>query len=539
MELECLVADGYDRDVFGHVLARSRPVAEAKGRLERILPHGEALARDLFFSLYKLNVVLRPGAETSGAVLLHRRILEAVLASPGLRELRTRTELNPVECAVAMPVLADKVLAALAKEYRVGPKQLDELASLAEDEDRLARLEADRAHLEDLSEGEVDPKTKEALDESLEQDISQISRKIEKTRAEQSKLAARLTTDIEDTVDFQVRRLPQELDEVNEHLRGLGIGRGADGRVPAERRLELGQRLLASKKLQLLARLVGAFREVAFEARRRRIARHPQTVCSIQLGDHLERLLPSELLGVSRRRRALHLDFLRRLTERGLLEYELVSPANRGPMVVCVDGSGSMSGSKELWAKAVALTLMEIARRERRGCLALVFSAGDPLAEFELVQSRGSKRGSKRGGKRGDNRGDQRGDQRGAGADRAAGSPARGRGRTSDAAVLAFAEHFPRGGTSFEEPLARAVEAVSAGTYRRGDIVFITDGEAEVSDTLVATLEEKKAKHNFRVRGILVDVAGGRGEVLERFCDDVRRVSDLTADAMCDLFAEV
>ena len=61
-------------------------------------------------------------------------------------------------------------------------------------------------------------------------------------------------------------------------------------------------------------------------------------------------------------------------------------------MVICVDGSGSMSGSKELWAKAVALTLMDIARREKRACLALVFSAGDPLAEGALGDPGGLRR---------------------------------------------------------------------------------------------------------------------------------------------------
>ena len=114
-----------------------------------------------------------------------------------------------------------------------------------------------------------------------------------------------------------------------------------------------------------------------------------------------------------------------------------------------------------------------------------------------------------------------------------------GRAPVRSEEVIRFAEHFPGGGTSFEEPLTRAVEAVAQESYRRGDIVFITDGEAHVSDAFLADLAKKKKKHRFSIRGIVVDVAHSRTETLERFCDDVRAVTDLTADSMKDLFAAV
>ncbi|MCK6546530.1 VWA domain-containing protein [Myxococcota bacterium] len=505
-ELECILADGYDREVFARIAVKSAAVEKAKARIERILPHGEMLLRDLFFALYKLNVVLRPIDETSGAVLVHRRLLQAVLESPGLGELRKRTELSEVECAAALPVLVDRIAAALAKEYRIGPRELAELAELADKEAELARLEAEREHLDELPEGALDAEDEEALEESLDGDIEALSKEIAEARRSQAKLASNLTTSIEDTVEQHVKNLPEEIDDTAEQLRALGLGQGSDGRVPADRRMELGEKLLRSKKLKLLARLVGAFRGVAFEARRKRIAKTPQTAHSVHYGAHLDRLLPSEHLGVPRRRRALHLDFLRRYVDGQLLEYELVGAADRGPMVIVVDGSASMSGSKELWAKAVALTLMEIARRERRACLALIFSAGDPLAEFELVGSK-KKRGA--------------------------------RARIADDEVLRFAEHFPRGGTEYEQPLRRALDAVTEGRYRRGDVVFITDGEASVSPELVEEVKEKRKKHRFAIRGILVDVAHHEGGVLEQFCDEVRRVSDLGADALGDLFAAV
>jgi hypothetical protein len=56
---------------------------------------------------------------------------------------------------------------------------------------------------------------------------------------------------------------------------------------------------------------------------------------------------------------------------------------------------------------------------------------------------------------------------------------------------------------------------------------------------LIDAIEEGRRRHRFRVRGICVDVADSTAETLARFCDDVRRVTDLTADSLGDLFASV
>src|SRR5207245_9845248 len=87
----------------------------------------------------------------------------------------------------------------------------------------------------------------------------------------------------------------------------------------------------------------------------------------------------------------LHHPVLHRDFARGLIEGRLRSCAvrgderGRGPMIVCLDGSGSMAGDKEIWSKAVALTLLEIARRQRRLFRFICFSSADtPLFTRDL-----------------------------------------------------------------------------------------------------------------------------------------------------------
>ena len=494
--------DGFDFDQFEQLFRTEPALQRVHEKAQRLLPHPKALLTDLFAALYKLNVLLRRPDEVAGSVQINRRLVAAVVDSAHFAALRERTQLDIDAIREALPPLADRVVRALTRGDRVVASELIQAAEVAEDEQQLIDRIAELDHLEDLPEGAFGPA--EAIKQSLKREIRDLKKKTEAKARSQAQIADSLPLDLDNEIQGRVRDLPEQLEALDEQAKSLGLGAG-QGRVGAEQRMALGEKLLASRKLQLLAKLTGAFREVAFESRRRRIQRAPQVLHAVMSGQDLARLLPSELLGIRKQPRGRHLEWLRRYAEAELLQYDLRTSASRGPMVVCVDGSGSMQGSKELWGKAVALTLMEIARRERRRCLGIVFSAGHRPFEVELLA------GAQRGG----------------------------RPVVQADAVLEFAEHFPSGGTSFEEPLRRAVEAVTEGRYRRGDIVFITDGEASVPDALLASLKPLRQRHRFKIRGLLVDAGHHSGGTLAQFCDDVRKVSDLTGDALSDLFAAV
>ena len=496
--------DGFDRDLFARLRRTEPALRRVEEKARRLLPHPEALLMDLFSALYKLNVVVRRPTEIAGSVMINRRLVSAVADSDYVAALRERTQLDADACREALPLLADRVVRALTRGDRVVASELIEAAEAAADERSLAEREAELEHLEGLPDDAFGDET-EALANSLKGEIRALKKKTAAQAKNQADVAENLPLDLDNEIQGQVRDLPEQLETLDTQAKNLGLAQQGAGRVGADQRIALGEKLLGSRKLQLLAKLTGAFREVAFESRRRRIHRAPQALHAIETGHELSRLLPSELLGIRKQPRGRHLEWLRRYAESELLQYDLRAPAQRGPMVVCVDGSGSMQGSKELWAKAVALTLMEIARRERRQCLGLIFSAGHRLFEVELLRARGQ--GT--------------------------------RPVVLTEAVLEFAEHFPGGGTSFEEPLRRAVDAVSEGRFRRGDIVFITDGEASVSETLLAELPALRQRHRFKIRGIIVDAGHHSGQTLARFCDDVRTVSDLTSDGLSDLFAAV
>jgi uncharacterized protein with von Willebrand factor type A (vWA) domain len=298
-------------------------------------------------------------------------------------------------------------------------------------------------------------------------------------------------------------RTAQELADTSEDgttAWGLGLGGGRRGSAGAQ--LELGRRLTRNPKLKRLAQMVGRMRESAFRLRKRSFERANEETYAVERGAAIARLLPQELVGI--RHPVLRRDFQRRFIEGTLQVYELrgVEEKGRGPMVVCLDGSSSMAGDKELWSKAVALTLLEIARRQRRLFRFLCFSSADqPLWSLDL-------------------------------------NP-RSRYEIDERKVYDLAEYFPGGGTDFEVPLDAAVECLAASRYKRGDIVLITDGECRVSPEWLTRFRADKARLGFFVFSVLIDVGTSALETVREFSDKITSVGQLTDDAARELFLTI
>src|SRR5207248_6451501 len=221
-------------------------------------------------------------------------------------------------------------------------------------------------------------------------------------------------------MELRAAELTNEIDQATEDSHAFSREFGQGGRLPAGERLELGRRLARNKKLGELARLVGRFKQDARALRRRTLDRGVAEAYDVERGSEIGRLIPAEL--VSLHHPGLRADFLRRLLEGEVLQYRLREDEqkNRGPMVVCIDVSSSMQGEKELWAKAVSLTLMDIARRQRRLFRAVLFSSGPgSLKVVDLNERR--------------------------------------RYQPELRKVLEMAEYFPGGGTDFQAPIDAAV----------------------------------------------------------------------------------
>jgi len=102
--------------------------------------------------------------------------------------------------------------------------------------------------------------------------------------------------------------------------------------------------------------------------------------------------------------------------------------------------------------------------------------------------------------------------------------------------VMDLAEFFPGGGTDFEKPLDAALECLKKSRYKKGDIVFITDGECQVSGDWAEGFCKEKERLGFSLFSILIDVGPSSLGTLKEFSDRITTIKQLTGDEVKDIF---
>ncbi len=145
---------------------------------------------------------------------------------------------------------------------------------------------------------------------------------------------------------------------------------------------------------------------------------------------------------------------------------------------MCVDKSGSMNGDKDIWATAVALSILDMAHRQKRTFILLGFD--DEVFQKCVVR---------------------------------VGAPI-----PKEHLMVA-----PRGGTDIAKVLDLALNAVETRKImHRADIILITDGESDDS-----TAEEVRARAEAADVSIFGIGIGITPEAIKPWCDDAHVVTDM------------
>lgn len=268
---------------------------------------------------------------------------------------------------------------------------------------------------------------------------------------------------------LRIRRLIASLPELVKIIRELGRARPTDEDDSA-----------CQSPVEVMEQAVA----LRTETRRVRVPDMPGETRGIHRADRLARMLPAEtlLLGHPRLRLVWHA----RRAERTLLCYEDddrmsetrlheapvlqprpgLMPAKKlalGPMLVCVDTSGSMQGGAEAVAKAVVLEAMRAAHAQGRACRLFAFGGPEEVVEMDLPLDR-------------------------AGIERA----------------TAFLGQSFRGGTDICAPLEKVIATIEQERWRQADLLLATDGEFGATPALVARLNSAKRELGLRVQGVLI-----------------------------------
>lgn len=219
------------------------------------------------------------------------------------------------------------------------------------------------------------------------------------------------------------------------------------------------------------------------------LKRNNSEVLGIYKSDDLARMLTSELVNFESEE--LEYLFYSRFFEKSLLTYEIVSKEqeynsklkqeylqskNRGPVVACVDTSGSMDGLPLLKAKALLLSILRIMEKENRSLYIILFGSKGETRELDIYNKAEAHK------------------------------------------IFSFLNSGFGGGTDFETPLKRGIEIIrETKNYSKADVLMITDGLCEISDECIKKLEQDKI-----ILGVSIyTVICGANRVTDKYSDEI------------------
>lgn len=497
-----LNVDRYDRMAFRELHEASPRLQDLGRRAAGVSPQPWPLVADLWAALFKEAPELLPPEKVGPLLAPNRLLLEKVRATPEYEALRAFTRLDELASALGTLHLGDELVklaagavdpaaarearkaAAAASNARERAEALAEAARFLEESGRpgAARKMAREAEQE---------KKRAAREAALARRLAaKVSRQLEGflgTKKAREGLAAALAAAACAARDDMAR-----LDALLGDL-GWGTGPGAPQRVSPRDALALADRLAENPKLREVADLAGRAKVVAA---RKQKARTRETVerADVERGRDPALLLPSELLLA----RLARPEFLRRFAEGELLQYGRFGRERlgKGPLVVCIDTSGSMT-HRDARAKAVMVALLAVAKKQRRAFAVVNFANAFQVRVWEFPRPRD----------------------------------------LDPKTLVEMVEHFWNGGTDFQRPLSRAAEIIRSSPFDRADVVFITDGQARVTETWLEQFLELKKRRRFRVISVALDAAGEYE--LRRFSDVVVPASDLFDDRVLDAVLSV
>lgn len=234
----------------------------------------------------------------------------------------------------------------------------------------------------------------------------------------------------------------------------------------------------------------------------------PGELRGIRLGDRIERLLGSELQQL--RHPVLHKLWRARKAEARLLTYDSqallvdwrpdpqapprqrpqpphAQPLERGPIIICLDTSGSMQGAPESIAKAVVLEAMRVAQLEGRGCTVIAFGGPEEVIERTLDFT------------------------------------AEGFARLMELLGQGF-----DGGTDVQTPIECAIRRVRQRQWASADVLIVSDGEFGCTRATLDELDAARAELGLRVFGLLIGDRETMG--LLEVADEIHWVRDWRRD---------
>ena len=320
-ETQAVKADRYDSKHYHQMRKAADELKELAQSRFVDDPTWYELIQDEYLGLYKARPERREPTEMKPTHKLNHAVISRAMEIKDWDELRTYTELDQWAAAMAAVEFGAK-LGEMFDEM----KELQKAQNKLNDADAQVKTLIEKLHeLGPEGEQEAAEKLLDQLEEALDGFGEAASQADQQIQSHQNQ--------IRQAAKAAAKEAREDAEGVMNMLESFGTEPGALQRMPAEARLELARRIQRNRKLRELAEKVGRFVRLALGEQARKIVHGTDEMHDIQMGNDINRLLPSELVGLTDE--AMEIEFLRKFAERELLNtsYEaqrrsLVAPSS-------------------------------------------------------------------------------------------------------------------------------------------------------------------------------------------------------------------
>jgi len=497
-----LIFDYLDYEKFENSYKSSTNLQHLITKGNKILPYFESFAFDIFLCFFKAEVTFNHEDNDNPASIIYKHFISDVLKSSAFKPLRNQTFLDEFKSSISTMQFINNFFDWISNNDVFSKKALLDFDSMDKAQSRITELNEQQKVIKENKRNIRDKEISKKLNSlELENDME-----INRLNSDNSELLKDMKyklrdnrKKVEDFIRNNLKDIDNKFDQLSDDTAMMFDFDNSTNNGDIGRKIDLADKLVNNKKLKKLSDMLGSLKEAMNKQLNKNWKRKMEELYTVSIGNDIGHTTASEIIKLGNK--VLRYEFYKKYIEEQLQQYDLKDKTKKGPFIICLDCSSSMKGDKEVWSKALALTLSGIAGRQRRKCDILAFTSSDQVVKHFDIKN-GIFRNS------------------------------------PDQTFLELAEYFPGGGTNFERPLEMALDLTKKCKHKNSDVVFITDGEANVGDNWMENFLREKKSLNIKLFSIFIDLSEKESpQVLLKLSDRVTTINDLTSNSAVDIFS--
>jgi uncharacterized protein with von Willebrand factor type A (vWA) domain len=376
--------DKWDEEDFTKLLEEMREFSASEDRLTDFVETGGSAFGDTFYAFVKADPTLASPQGIRPSHLINRAVEQQMMDLKEYEELRSFTAGDQIGSALAcitiepdLEILFDKLKQEMKAAQQL-EQQLEQYMDLQEEQENLEEMMQQA-----LQENGKQPQNYQEQAARIQEQLEKLGQSIQDGAELIDQSLNKKGQSIKAAMKKLLDKANQEAADTETSATAWGLDPGTLRRLPVEERLELARKL-NTPKFRKIAELFGPMQRLAFAEQMRKTIHASDEIYNLELGNDLSRVIPVEFLALGHE--ALTVDFLRKYLEGELLSYSLRGSEKiaKGGIIFVEDGSGSMSGQREIWAKAVGLCLLNIAKLQKRAFYAIHFGGPGQIRVFDF-----------------------------------------------------------------------------------------------------------------------------------------------------------